>query len=360
MKTINEYIEDLSPGDTIPAIKGEVVQITPPKDDSTTQVVIIQSEQRIKLYIKSEDLHIPDGSVGSVLSAASGKTSKGISGLTLKHNTSDKPYITVSSGAVISVEKRQEDDSSVTEEPMTDADHKIKAYIEDRLYIYNRAIKMVREYNAKQEDLSDTFPVEKVAELTTGTHMFMEKSGHRGRIAPTHTARVRKELHQEKAVKSSVTEKPKKKEAPEEGADKSKTNWRDYKHPKSGERLGDVSIEKIKTQLAPWYYRTSPHSLAPETLEYHYYIGQAIQGHKLTPSEIINAYLEHYAKSAFPHSAKLKTEAIVKFCKGLLDANIIKGDILDDYELTLDEMLAIIRDFKELWTNLVEGESSDE
>jgi hypothetical protein len=358
MKTIDDYIDDIDPGQVVPAIKGEVVQITPPKDGEATQVVTIQSEQRIKLYIKKEDLHIPDTSVGSVLSAACSKSHSGISGIILKRNSADKPYLVVSNGATVSVsEPVREEAVSVTEEPMTATDLKIRAYLEDRLYIHSIVVKMIREHNLKQDDLIDHFPIEKSAELATGVHMFIG-SGGGGRIAPTHTQRVRKELH-----KPSVTEKPKKKkeEASEEEADKSdKIDWRDYKHPKSGERIGDISVEKIKTQIAPWYYRANPESLQPEVAEYHYYIGKAIQGHKLTPLSILNAYIEHYAKDVHPHSAALRTESVVRFCNGLSENKILAGNILDDYNPKMNEFLAVIRDFKNLWETLVESDSSDD
>ena len=359
MKTINEYIDGIEVGDTVPAIKGEIVQVTPPKDDSTTQVVTIQSGERIKLYIKDASLHVPEPSVGNILSVACGKRSTGIVGITLKNNSAGKPYLTVSSGAIVSVTE-QDNQPAQQQEPVTANDLRIQAYVEDRLYIFKKVRELVRVYNETEKDISDTFPHDKLSELATAVHIHIEKCGEKGRIAPTHTQRVRKELH---AEKSSVTEKPKKKreEASNEEAQKSDgIDWRDYKHPKSGERLGDISPEKLKTQIAPWYYRTNTERLQPEVAEYHYYIGKAIQGHKLTPDAILEAYLDHYAKDVHPHSAALRTECIVKFCQGLVENKILKGNPLDDYKCTMDEFLSVIRDFKNLWTTLVEEESSDD
>ena len=137
-------------------------------------------------------------------------------------------------------------------------------------------------------------------------------------------------------------------------------DWKQYAHPKTGELLGNISVEKIKTQLAPWYYRTRPESLQPEIAEYHNYIGKAIQGHGLKPADILNAYINHCAKDEFPHSAVLRTEATVKLCNGLEENGILKGNFLDGYEPTMTELLSIIRDFRNLWALLVEGKSSDE
>lgn len=361
MKSINEYIEGIEPGQMVPAIKGEVVQITPPSEPGKSQVVTIQSDQRIKLYIKSESDHIADDSVGHILSAASSRISSGFAGLTLKHNTSGKPYIVTSSGVSMSVDKvAEEKNSAPVSEPMSENEYKIKAYTEDRLYVYSLVSAVVAEFN---ESAAIPFPKEKLPELATSAHMFAEKSCGVGRLKPTHTHRVRKEVHQ-----PSVTEKKKavsaaKKEEPAtEAGDKSADSgsWRTFIHPKSGRPLGDTDPKTIKTQLAKWYYSTDPSSLKPEIAAVHLNIGKAIHDLGFTTDDILNAYIQHYASEEFKNSAKLCTEAVVKFANGLESGGLTEGNILDDGKATKTQFLAIMRDFPALWKSFVEGDSSDE
>jgi len=348
MKTIHEYIEGLEPGDTVPSISGEIVDLLPPDDRKQTQIIRIQSEQRIKVYIKDAALWITDAAIGDTVSFVCKKSSGSVKGITLKESSGGNKYITISAGASVSITKADNGSSDTPVEKavqVSAADLKIESYALDRLYIFREISKIVNEFNA---DSKYKFPEDKVAELATGCHITLERTSGIV-IRPTDKQLERKN----NLSKASVTE-PKKKESPK-GEPKSALDWRSFKHPKTGELLGDASIEKIKTHLAPWYYRTSPPSDNPQLLDYHRHVGACVN-EMTTPHESFDAYLNDYAEKYAPNSMKKRTEAIVKFANGIKEKKIIDGNILDLYTPTKSECITLFREFSKLWKELVETE----
>lgn len=356
MKSINEYIEGIEPGETVPSICGEITNIVPPDDIKQTQVISIQSVERIKLYIKDKALWLVNPSVGSKLSVTCGKAAAGkpVKGIVLKRNSAGKPYLVVSSGAVLSMEH-----PSVTEpeepEAKTAADTIIESYTLDRLYVFKSVEKIVAEFNDGRPE-HERFPVSKLPELATSVHM--ECSYAKQKIRPTDAQLERKKVHADRKESNKKEVKAPAEEPVKSAKPKSSIDWRKFKHPITHVPLGDVELKKVQTALGPWYYRTAPEQVKPELAEYHRNVGACLA--ELTnPTEILNAYIQHYAEDDEKHSVKRRTENIVKFIDGLHAAKLTKGNLADTYTVTMDEFLPIIRDFKKLWEGIVLGEDDE-
>jgi hypothetical protein len=187
--------------------------------------------------------------------------------------------------------------------------------------------RIVQEYNEKSIELQRNgvprfiYDEGKIAELATGAHIFYERSPHKSRIIPTEKQQERKE-HVRSVTEAEKATKPKK--APDSGANKS-GGWRDVVHPSNGTRLGDVSPEKIKSKLAPWYYRTEGDTTNNEL---HRAIGEAIRELGFTYTELLEAYINDYATEFAPDTER--------------------------------QYIALIRDFGSYWVNFVEDDSKDE
>lgn len=363
MKSINEYIEGIEPGDTVPSIKGTITNVTPPDDIKQTQVISIQSTERIKLYIKDKALWLVNPVIGSTLSVTCGKAAAGkpVKGIVLKRNSAGKPYLTVSTGAILSME-----DHSVTEpeepEAKTAADTIIESYALDRLYVFKSVERIVSKFNADKPE-HERFPVSKLPELATSCHM--EANYAKQKIRPTTAQLERKKVHADKKfpAKQKVSEdqegkaprtEPAKSEKP-----KSAINWRDFKHPKSGVPLGDCDIKKVQTHLGPWYYKNRPESLEPAIAEYHRNVGACLE-ELTTPHDVLQAYIQQYAEDDEPHSPKRRTENIMKFIDALAEAKLTKGNIADTYTATTSEVIEILRNFAALWEQIVTKPGDEE
>lgn len=193
MKTLEQYIEDVEVGETVPSISGKIDTIKNPKEGKTIQKVTISDDEdnAIDLWIK-EGAHIDSDAEGQVISLTSSKGSSSSKGLTLKETKDEEPYILVDEHASITVGKKnpskskeivEEDSSEDSDEeekpakkkqskeaPKRDSAEKqaVKKYVTDRLAIYSFVKESVTEIN---ELTGIDFPIEKLAELTTSIHI---------------------------------------------------------------------------------------------------------------------------------------------------------------------------------------------
>jgi hypothetical protein len=351
MKKIETYIEGVEDGEVLPSIKGIILSVKVNEEEGKQTIKITDSEgDTINIFAKDKAAWVINPSEGAVLSMTSSGKGGVSKGLTFKVNKKNNiAYIVASAGVTSSVEPVSVSVTEEEQEPLTAADHTIDSLVLDRLYIFSRVKKIVREMNSNSIGID--FPEDKIPELTTSIHMDLKYMNISPR--PTDKQLERKKVHKEthakkKEVKAPVEEPPKRTKTQSDG-------WKDFIHPVSKERLGDVSSEKMATQFLPWYYRTEPASLKPEIAELHRAIGLAREGLKITPQMVLEQYITFYAKEYAPNSEKRRNRAIIKFCEGLVEHKVTKNDIRDG-SVTETEAASALKNFGNLWKEIIETE----
>jgi hypothetical protein len=300
--TFNEYLEGISPDDIVPAVSGSIVKITDPcEDNKNIQTLVIADEDENEISVKLKPaVHLAHPSLGDVLHAASGK--KGTVGLTLKKFKSGSLYISADKGAVISSQPAGtttgiEDEE---EEPLTGTEVKIESLIRDRFYVFEFCKKTREKY-------CPSFPEEKLPELATSMHIEFMRAGIP--IRPSQEQEKRKTVHKERSEKKQQASEPSKPTKPEADTDE----WKLAKHPANGAPLGGESVEKIATVLWPWAIRQISIGGASTHTEYARAVLDAAKAYKLTPPEILDAYVVKYALDYEKHSEKRRNAAIERF-----------------------------------------------
>jgi hypothetical protein len=354
MKAISQYLEGIEDGEVIPSISGEIISVKVDEETGKQTITIATGTESIKITIKDKAAWVVDPVKGHILSMNSSHKGGASKGLTYKINKTSKiPYIIASAGVTSQVTSPV----SVTEEeqePMTAADTAIDNLVLDRLYIYGRVKRMVREINS--QSIGIDFPEEKIPELTTSIHLDLKHMQITPR--PTDKQLERKQVHKAVAEKKREAATPKESSKSDEPPKRTKTasdGWKDFKHPMSGERLGDVSLEKMEAHFFPWMFRTDPSTLKPATAELHRVLGEAMVGLKLTPQMLLEKYITHYAGEYSPTSTKRRDKAIAKFCDGLVEKGETKNNIMEG-SVTENEATAVLRNFGSLWKEIVESE----
>lgn len=282
------------------SVTGIIEEITEPKKEGKEfpvmrQKVILKEDPsgdliQVKL---AEKHHFPtDGTcIGDKVAFYASKKGDRLSGIT-KKSIGNKVFVSITDTASFmrltnandSKPKKEkeihlnESESTPVRVPKGPCDSIIKKTFFERMYIYGIISKAYNESNV------EFFPKEKLAEVATGIHIGLERSGKD--ILPNGYeslfAKRTREQQISEVAKAAVDE-----------------SWKNAKHPTTGKKLGELSKSELLDKFCLYYYKNKDKlNLSDEVKEFIVNIGMAMRYYGITVASAVDKMISEEVTSS--------------------------------------------------------------